>query len=192
MGCIQVINEPTTQYDSLLDLCITPSETLISNVCVGDLFSTSDHCIITSQINLPNKSDHTKSTFLNFGLADWDLMRAHLATIDWDYTFVDALSVEEVWLRFKNIINTITYLYVPEMNFSSNKLPWYSYQLKQKRRVKQRKWRKYRNSRAQRHLNEYKNYSSLYKRDVIIAKSKYEKSKFDGKKYEPKKFYNYV
>ena len=97
-----------------------------------------------------------------------------------------------MWLTFKNIVNTITYLYVPEKIFSSNKLPWYNQNLKRIKRCKQRKWNKYRSSRCNRHLIEYKNCNKMYNSELISSKSNYEKRMFDNKNHEPKKFFNYV
>ena len=59
-------------------------------------------------------------------------------------------------------------------------------------RVKQRKWNKYRSSRCNRHLIEYKNYSKIYKREITSTKSSFEKRMFENKNHEPKKFFNYV
>ena len=118
MCSTQIINEPTTEYSSILDLCVVSDDTLVTNVCVGDLFSTSDHCYITGEINLPVQKNDEPRLFFNFELADWDLMRAHLAITDWDQIFQGTSNIEEAWFGFKNIINTFTYLYVPQQIFT--------------------------------------------------------------------------
>ena len=38
-----------------------------------------------------------------FNETDWELVRAHLATIQWEAILPENSSVEEKWLAFKNI-----------------------------------------------------------------------------------------
>ena len=53
VAAVQMINEPTTEYSSLLDLCICSSDTIATDVEIGELFSTSDHSIIKCKLAFP-------------------------------------------------------------------------------------------------------------------------------------------
>ena len=50
---IQHVKEPTRQ-SNILDLCFSSENDVITNLKVGDCFSTSDHCIITFDLHPPN------------------------------------------------------------------------------------------------------------------------------------------
>ena len=64
LNATQMVNEPTTQYDSLLDLCIGSNDTIASDVEVGEYFSTSDHSIITCNLNIPFVKHKEKPSLL--------------------------------------------------------------------------------------------------------------------------------
>ena len=90
LGATQMIDEPTTEYDSLLDLCICSSDTIASNVEVGEIFSSTDHSIITCNLSMPfEKQDNRPSMVKIFRNVDWDLVRAHIATVNWETFFAD-------------------------------------------------------------------------------------------------------
>ena len=112
--------------------------------------------------------------------ADWELFRAHLATIQWDTFFDDCADVEEKWHKLKILLNNLTLLYVPVKTFNSNDMPWYNNKLKRMKRRKQRKWLKYKNNRTRRNLSEYRSFSKLYDGEIEKTKAAYEKKNIFG------------
>ena len=127
-----------------------------------------------------------------FNETDWELVRAHLATIQWEVILPENSSVEEKWLAFKNVIKSLTSMYVPIKQISKNSAPWFNPHLKRMKNKKKRKWSKYKHSNANRHLREFKNYAKLYQKEIEATKARYEEKKFFNRKYQPKQFFNFI
>ncbi len=65
-----------------------------------------------------------------FKKADYCLINAFLATINWDIVFTDCQSAEEYWCAFKGIVNTAIYNFVPFVNVGNPKnVPWFNQNL---------------------------------------------------------------
>ena len=90
----QFVNE-TTRGNNILDLVLgtrcESAVSLISNVCVNETFSHSDHSFITFDMHC-EKSPTSEVTYRNFKAADCDLIRAHLTLIDWEDIFSDCVN----------------------------------------------------------------------------------------------------
>ena len=192
LGAFQMIEEPTTEYLSLLDLCLTPNVELVSDISVGDCFATSDHCIISCNINLPQYKKNDKIEIKKFQETDWDMVRAHTATMNWDTFFDDCDNVFQMWDKFKHSINNLINLYVPTEIRKKKSTPWFQKRLKSMRKTKMRKWNKYRNSKCNRHLEEYKTFAREYQREINKSKATYEENKFKNKNKKPKQFFNFI
>ena len=106
LNCTQFVNEPTTEYSSLLDLCIGSSSEIVSDLQVHESFSTSDHFYCTCLIDIPKTSVSSELIIKDFRNVDWNLVRTHLSLIDWDQLFFNR-TVEEMWFIFKNTINNL-------------------------------------------------------------------------------------
>ena len=76
-----------TQLDAILGICLAPNDDSISDSKVHDTFSDSDHWYLTLCINIPDNSRKKKFTYRDYEGVDYDLPRAHLATIDWNSLF---------------------------------------------------------------------------------------------------------
>ena len=191
LNVIQVVNEPTRQ-NSLLDLCLAPNDDSISNVVVHDEFSTSDHCYLTMEINYPirNISEHIYRDIHN---VDWDLLRAHLATIDWDnYLCGFDDDPDTMCTIFQSILDHMYDLYVPLKIFKEQRLPWFNKFLEKIIRKKKCKWRKQKNNPSVRNVNEYKRYQRYVKTEISSAQERYERKQFHTKNYNPKQFFRYI
>ena len=128
----------------------------------------------------------------NYKAADWDLMHAHLATIDWSSVFIGVDDCENAWGRFKEVINNLVYLYVPvKMSWNRINAPWFNDSLKRMIRTKKRKWNKYKRSRQTSHLREYRQHCRSVKAAVNFERAKYEKNRFQNKQDKPKELFSY-
>ena len=196
IGLQQFVDEPT-RGNNILDLVLgtrcESAVSLISNVCVNETFSHSDHSFITFDMHC-ERPPTSEVVFKNFRAADWDLIRAHLAMLDWENVFSDcANDCEAAWLKFKMIINNIVELYVPQCSFSNKlKAPWFNNRLKRMTRAKQRKWKKYKRSHLDQDLRNYRLYCRDVHAAVNIARGQYERNKFSNKSCRPKDFFNYI
>ena len=108
IGVFQIIREPTTQHFSVLDLCLCSSREIVTDVCIGECFSTSDHSIITCKIKIPRARENKKLEVHQFKNADWEMVRMNLALIDWNSFFSDSQDIEDTWMRFRNYLNNLT------------------------------------------------------------------------------------
>ncbi len=73
----------------------------------------------------------------SFEKADYSLINAFLATIDWDIVYADCRSAEEYLCARKGIVNTAIYNFVPFVNVGDPKnVPWFNRNLKCLRAVK--------------------------------------------------------
>ena len=193
IGVVQLIDKPTTLYESLLDLCISSDDRLVSNICIGELFSSSDHSIITCEVNMPNCKLSREEIFVNnFRKADWEMIRAELSLICWDQFFADCVNMDEKWIKFKTCIKNLMMVYVPSEIIRKNETPWFTNSLRRMKRTKQRKWNKYKRSPTNRHLNEYKSFSKNYSKELEKSKSLYEERKFNQKNTKAKQFFNFI
>ena len=156
-GLYQHVSDPTRD-NNILDLVLSNCETSLCNVAVHETFSQSDHCYITFEIN--HKIQLENKTVIDYKNADWELLRAHLATLDWDRIFSTNDNVEEVWDSFRNIIQNMINLYIPVKTISSRSknAPWFNNHMKRITRTKKRKWKKYKRWRTRRHLADYNRY----------------------------------
>ena len=164
----------------------------MTDLTIGDLFSSSDHAIITCKVKAFCNIDKCKTVSYNFSKADWEMARAHLALIDWDTFFNDCSSTGEMWSLFKHLINELTYLYVPTDSKYEKNSPWFSSKLRKMKKIKLSKWKKYKNSRANRYLVDYRNYSKIYKKEITESRARYEENRFHNKNTKAKQFFNFI
>ena len=131
-------------------------------------------------------------TCLNYRKADWELIRAHLATLDWDDIFSGHLgSCSMLWQLFKNNVDFITRSHVPLLKIpcNSNNSPWFNSYLRRLLRTKQRKWKKYRSSLSQAYLVEYRQYCKFVSRKIFEARRRYERRKFEARNDNGRAFF---
>ena len=156
-------------------------------------FPDSDHSHLTLRINIPDSSRKKKFIYRDYDNVDYDLLRAHLATIDWDSLFADYHDdCNMLWNIFHSVIDNLMSEYVPVKEFSERKVPWITPALKRMDRKKKRKYNKWRNNRSRRNHIEYKNYCKTVKEKIVVTKKRYEKRKFCQKNCKPKQFFNYI
>ena len=110
----QLVTSPTRD-ENTLDLVITSMPQNISKLEVlHPLTSTCDHNMIEFQINTrySNHNHIFQSPKRNFYLANYEVINAHLSTIDWDSLLVDD-EIDQMYERFLDAIHNSIMLYVP-------------------------------------------------------------------------------
>ena len=160
---------------------------------VCETFSTSDHSYILFQLDCPIPAQFVRWV-RDYRNAGWSLVRAALAALDWDEGFCNLDSISQMWSFFKSTIESIIASHIPRKKISHNRnnAPWFDKYLQRLVRVKQRRWRKYRASRCQRDLTEYRNTCKLVHKKVIEARGRYERNKFSERNCNPRAFFNYI
>ena len=187
LGLHQMVRQPTREKN-ILDLVLCSDFDSVYNLQVNETFSKADHSYITFSLKIRQSQD-VKRTIYNYKRADWELMRAHAATIDWDLVLLDCDGdCENAWIKLKHIIQNFVDLYVPT-SVKSNKLnaPWITHNLKRMSRKKQRMWNKYKRSNQTVHSHEYRSYCKTVHLAVTKERVSHERKKFRNRCSIPKK-----
>ena len=192
LNLTQNVREPTRQT-AILDLCLSPNDDSVVNLAVKETFSTSDHSYFTFDVKLPINVGKKRFVYRDYKDVDYELLHAHLATIDWDSLFTGYEDdCNMLWGVFQSVIDDLVIQYVPIKEFSERNAPWFTPHLKRILRTKQRKYNKYKNNSTNRNFTEYMNFCVLVKNKINSCKAKYEKRKFLGKNQNPKQFFDYI
>ena len=190
IGAHQCVSFPT-RLNNITDLVLCSNRNLIQDIHASAPFSTSDHDIINVYVVPHNKQ---KSQFVSkpcFKKADYALINAFIATLDWNEIFCNCESAEEFWLSFKNIMDTIVLNFVPFTTEKDHgKIPYMSDKLKRLRNIKQRRWQKFSHSRNIVNYHNYRKAASEFQSNFLHAKCQYEEKLFNDK--NAKFFFNYI
>ena len=183
----------STRGNNILDLILCSDISIIDKVLPEPPFCTSDHISILCKMIYCSDMPFDNISKPCFKKADYGVINAFLATLNWDTIFENCNNTAEYWLAFKNVLNTVIYNFVPFVNVSRSKkyVPWFNNRLKHLRAVKQRKWRKYVNSRNIVTHAQYKQSAEQFRSEYISAKCNYEKNIFSNE-LSSGKFYGYV
>ena len=185
-----------TREKNILNLCLSPGDHVLHDLKVHECFSTSDHCFITCQIDIPDIDciREEKITYFDFKATDWELMRANLAFMDWNDILSPHFSDPDcMWNVIRNIFIKLYEIYIPEVTVNKKRdAPWLNANIKRMKRKRKQKWHVYRNNRTNRNLSVYKNYSKTVKNAINEAIKNYEHKKFSEKKYNARDFFKYI
>ncbi len=191
LGAEQCVNFPS-RGDNMLDLVLTSTRHLITDIQEEPPFCSSDHSSMLCHLNSHTKLAPDYTSKPAFQKADYGLINAFLGTIDWSEVFTNCCSTEDYWIAFKDIINTAIYNFVPFVTGKKYKNPpWFNKHLKRLRNIKQKKWRSYRNSRNIVSSAEYKEAAGRFRTEFMETKRKFEKELFQSENTTGK-LYGYV
>jgi len=191
LGAFQCVDFPTRK-NNILDLVLCSTKSLLKSIHCEPPFSTSDHASILCYLNNHENTNHSNTAKPCFKKADYTVINAFLATIDWSVVYADCVSVDDYWDAFKEIINTAIYYFVPFVNPKNDKhVPWFNKTLKNLHRAKQSKWIKYSRSRNVVTFAEYKAAASKFRKEFLLSKCNFEKDLFRTDNNNAK-FYGYV
>ena len=186
--------DTSTRGNHILDLVLCSDERFIYKVSVDTPFSTSDHdsilCYLRPHITNENKSINKPC----FAKADFEIINAFLATVNWEEVFSECSNVEESWAALKNILDSVVYNFVPFVNANANSkdVPWYSSKLRRLRNIKQRRWQAHRNKKNIVSYVKYKEAAAQFRSEFLSDKCSYEAKLFNGLNVDPKRLYNYI
>ena len=98
----QLVNFPT-RGNNILDLVLTTSDDLVTNLIVNDEFSNSDHRTITFNLNFSGKEPNASNEKVpDFRRANFQKLREKLVRTDWNH-FYSIGSINDQWSSFTNI-----------------------------------------------------------------------------------------
>ena len=145
LGLHQFITEPTHRKNNTVDLLLTNSESLISNINIlpNKYICNSDHYTISFEVKTNVKHKKVpKRKILNFKKANWDGLNHDLSHIQWN-AFVDCTEPEIAWTNFKNILFMYIKKHIPTITIKSNfSMPWFDSECYEAYRDKQRAHKK--------------------------------------------------
>ena len=132
LGIKSLVNEPTHKDGGILDLLLTSSEHLFSNVSVieGGLLK-SDHFTIQCQLAIKKvRPKYNVTKKFAFKRANWEALDEELLAENWLQRFGD-LSAEKCWQVFKSRLDIILRKHVPLVSVKlGSQPPWYDDELR--------------------------------------------------------------
>ena len=194
LGLSQCISTPTHNKGRTLDLLLTNSKPLISNVCVSSdkEICKSDHCTITFEIKTNVKYKNVpKTKILNFKKANWDALNHDLRYIQWK-ALLDCKEPEIAWTTFKfNLFNHIK-KYIPLITVKSNfTSPWFDSECFSAYRDKERSHKKYKENKTIPNELAFKSKRHVFK-NVCSQKMRDNLYNHDDPELIMKKFWSHV
>ena len=146
LGLIQCITAPTHTKGNILDILLTNSESLLSNVHIlsNCEICKSDHYTITFDLKLKIvRKKPVKIQRFNFKKANWDNLNTELNNVNW-ISVLDCLEPDIAWLRFKDILNSLLHIYIPIVTVRLNSQPpWFDTECYLKCKEKERLHKRY-------------------------------------------------
>ena len=156
LGLIQCITAPTHTKGNILDILLTNSESLLSNVHIlsNCEICKSDHYAITFDLNIDRvklkivRKKPVKTQRFNFKKANWDNLNTEENNVNW-ISVLDRLEPDIAWLRFKDILNSLLHIYIPKVTVRLNsQLPWFDTECYLKCKEKERLHKRYKSTKS--------------------------------------------
>jgi len=171
-----------------LDLVLTNIPERISDISEAGRLGSSDHDMLSITISMDTKASGPRKSALNWKQADWQSMKADLASVDW--SIMSSKPVEEMWSFFRSQVRETVKKNVPERLARNRRRPaWLSQQIMRAIRRKQRLWKK---AKRGRNFDEYEAADKEVKRLIRNAKRSFEKRLANGNGGNSRPFYAYV
>ena len=190
----QLVREPTRQ-GNILDLVITNNETLVSQVEIGARFDVSDHHEIRFKININRKLEQNAALVPDFRKANYQGLRHHLQSIDWEEIEVGRAEEQEneVEMQYNSIVREIIRVqeqYIPKKTVRSNKNEpkWMNNSIRRDIGLKRGLYKKIKEGDTQLG-GRYNDLARKVKKDIRNAKRNYEVRIARNAQKDPKGFY---
>ena len=193
LGATQCVDFPTRQ-DNVIDLVLSSDRNFFQSIEPNVPFCTSDHNSIICKLRPMNETHRVEIKKPCFYKADFALINAFLATVDWNVVYRDCIETEDYWRAFKSILDTVIYNFVPFVSISKfNSKPWFHGKLHRLRLIKQRRWRRYFNNSNIVTYAAYKAAAQNFRSEFLASKCNYEQKMFGrNNDIDTKRFHNYV
>ena len=187
--------EHPTRGDNILDIILTTDESLVSNVNVGTEFSTSDHRVITFNIQVSKtKERESKEKVLDYRRADFRKLRRILTNTDWSVLHENN-DIDSAWQFFSTHLNRAVESCVPLRNrrtFQNIKPKWWNGEIKASLLAKKRAYEKYILTKTENDKLEHDRIRRSTKRLIKQSKRNFEVHVANNSKSNPKEFYSYI
>ncbi|ORD93263.1 RTJK, partial [Enterospora canceri] len=192
----QHVHEPTRDLNTL-DLILSTSKDLVSNVNVGPVFSSSDHRIITFNLRMKEiKVNDSKERVPNYQRANFTRMRIILEDTDWSELLSESESdIDKSWEAFTTKLNEAISVCVPyryRRSARKNKPKWWNEEIKNSLSLKKHAYDKYISTKNQDDKVEFDRARSETKRLIKRSKKNLEEYIAESCKSNPKEFYSFV
>ena len=151
LGLIQCIKAPTHIKGNILDVLLTNSENLISDIQIKSNceICKSDHHAINFDIMLKIKRKKPiKIKRFNFKRANWHSLNIDLNNVDW-ISMLDCMEPDQTWKNFKDTLNHFLDIYIPKVtNKLNSQPPWFDTECYLKCKEKERLHKKYKSTKS--------------------------------------------
>ena len=177
MGLHQCIDVPTHCKGKTLDLLLTNTESLVSNVRVSEQFTIckSDHFPISFDVKANVKfKKPLKRKVYNFKRANWEQLNGDLRNVPWN-SLIDRTEPELAWRMFKSTLFKLVDKNIPKITLKGNfDSPWFDAECYDSYRCKERAHKKFKKDvnltnelRRDRTRQNFKNICSTKMRDNL-------------------------
>ena len=174
------------------DLVLTSRGNLVLGVENLGSLGASDHAMLLVDICATPVSSTSSETVPDWSKADIPKLKATLEEVDWNHELT-GLSTEDMWARFKEILNKAQNDCIPQKARRANNKPvWLTRSLLRLIRKKRRAWKLFTATSCYQDLLKYKDMEKSVKRAVLQAKKKFEKKLAANAKKDPKSLYSYL
>ena len=183
------------QRPHILDLVFSNEENMVVNMCYESPLGKSDHaCLIFDFLCYVEKNCSSR-TFTLYRKGNFQAMRQHFNSINWQTELEGHTSVQEMYDKFLLIFQQACTDFIPTRTFDAN--------TKKRRsglttgdvaviKKKHRAWTRFMESRTEERHREYTKLRNKVKTITRKATRNYEKNIAKSVKEEPKKFWSYI
>ena len=190
-GFSQLINRPT-RLDAVLDLVISNRPENISNIKIGDGLGSSDHNIITFdlQCKITRPCQPSKQIY-DYQNANWDNFRLELSHVSWDTILNDDVSIDCVWNNWKRVFFKAVHNNIPSRAIKSKRnVPWITSEIRKLFHKRKRLWKKAKSTQLESDWNKYEVLRNKVKSE--LSKSYYRHVHLLVESKNPKRFWSFI
>jgi len=176
-----LINEPTRITEdsaTILDQILTNAPNFVSDIAVSPPISTTDHCTISATIHLKiNKEKPYYRDVWLFDKADFSKFRETISETDFDSLF-NLDDINDICESWTNKLLDAAKQSIPHRRIlvRPNDSPWYSTELRRKKRHVYRAFRKFKNTGTNNDWESYRTMRNGYQQDLNKAETDYNDS----------------
>ena len=188
----QHVDFPTRlESNTMPDLVLSSHKNQIINVSDVGKLGKSDHSLLMIKIDGCLSSNVSIEEVPDWKRADMSKLRDELHKVDWNE--LKCLSVDDMWIKFKEIVTAAQEACVPMKKRRTNNRPiWMTRSILRIIRKKRRLWKVYKDTKDYQEYLSYKSVEKTVQKSVRRAKQKFERNLAKNAKKNPKSFYSYL
>jgi hypothetical protein len=186
----QVVKKPT-RGENILDLVLTSNESLVGNVNVAEPFGTSDHNVITFDVNLSADCTNWQEEYMDYRHGDYKRLRQLISSVNWPLCMKGG--TENMWKVFISTLNRLLTQCIPKRRRQKKRQPWWwNKQVVRARKNKIALWKRYKITSDHDDFLQYRRALNRATKEVRNAKLQMERRIMNKAKKDPKAFHGYV